>query len=176
MTPGARFEQRAAVVNPALWTGFFAVNGATPIKLLPESVTGPTNLKALAEAGLLSTPLVPHPSLSYGGMTNNLPRDPGAPLTREVAEFSHRDALVWVYTSWQKRDKSAAKGTISAKVYDAQNRLRVHSMPLKATISENAPTRFSISFPPTALERGIYRVDVLWQDQAVWRAFFTIVD
>jgi S1-C subfamily serine protease len=173
--PGARFEQRTAVVSPGLWTGYSAITAATPITLIAAAGTASsTNLQALATAGILSAPLFLHASFTYGGITNNLPRDANAPILKDVTDFSRQDPAVFVYTWWQKRDK-ANKGTISAKVYDAQNRLRVQSKPMKATI-QDSPTRFSISFSPAKLERGIYRVDVTWQDQAVWRTFFSIVD
>jgi S1-C subfamily serine protease len=174
LAPGARFDKRTAVLSPGLWTGFAANNAATPLKLIPEAGGTPTNLNMLSGAGILSAPLFPHPSFTYGGVTNNLPRDPNIPISRDVIEFSRRDPLVWVFTWWQKRDKSS-KGQLGAKVYDATNRLRAQSTPIKATI-QDTPNRFAISFAPSILERGIYRVDVIWDDRAVWRTFFSVID
>jgi len=80
-----------------------------------------------------------------------------------------------VYTFWQKKDK-AAKGTIGAKVYDVQNHLAVTVPPKKATLVQEVPSRSAFSFSPAQLTPGVYRVDVLWLDQVVWRSFFRIVE
>ena len=41
---------------------------------------------------------------------------------------------------------------------------------------QEAPVRSAFSFAPGNLTKGSYRVDVLWQDQVVWRAFFRVID
>jgi S1-C subfamily serine protease len=176
LVPGARFERRASALNPGLWTAFSPAAAATPIKLVPSTGTSqPTTLQLLRSTGVLSAPLFPNPNFSYGGVTTNVPKDVNAPIANDVREFSRRDASIWIYTWWQRRDKNG-KGNVSAKVYDVQNRSRIETTMLKANISDNRPTRFAFSFSPTSLERGTYRVDVLWENQAVWRTFLTIVD
>jgi hypothetical protein len=96
-------------------------------------------------------------------------------MPRDVSEFSRKDATVYVYTVWQKKEK-VGKGVLSAQVFDAQNRVRVNIEPKKVPLLDNAPTRVSFSFSPEKLERGHYRLDLSWEDRTVWRTFFSIVD
>jgi len=135
----------------------------------------PVSLKTLTDSGALCAPITTFASFLYGGTTIKLPSDPSAPAPHDVSDFSRKDPAVMVYTFWQKKDKNA-KGTIGAKVYDIQNHLLVTVPPKKATISEAFPSRSSFSVVPGSLTKGVYRVDVLWQDQVVWRTFFRVVD
>ena len=58
----------------------------------------------------------------------NLPRD-----TSEV--FAAQSRPVWVYTLWRKTDKQG-RGMVGVHVFDAQNRSRVKSPPVRVSLSE----------------------------------------
>jgi hypothetical protein len=174
MLPGSRVNPDGfASAIPAL-SGLVRVR-ATPVALIPDTVpASPVSLQSLADAGVFSTPIAPFASFIYGAMTTVLPKSPTVAASRDLNEFSKKDPAIWVYSQWQKKDKDG-KGTIGAKVYDIQNRL-IATMPPKKTTLYLDPSRSSFSFEPAKLPQGIYRVDILWQDQVVWRSFFRIVD
>jgi len=175
MLPGSRVNRESIAVSNTAWTSLNRVT-ATPISLVPDAATEtPVSLKVLADSGAFSPPIAPFASFLYGGTTTSLPADPSAPARRDVNDFSRKDPAIWVYTFWQKKDK-AAKGTIGAKVYDVQNHLAVTVPPKKATLVQEVPSRSAFSFSPAQLTPGVYRVDVLWLDQVVWRSFFRIVE
>jgi hypothetical protein len=176
MLPGSRVHPDGIFkVSTPAWTGLSRVS-ATPLALVPETgVETPVSLKTLTDSGALCAPITTFASFLYGGTTIKLPSDPSAPAPHDVSDFSRKDPAVMVYTFWQKKDKNA-KGAIGAKVYDIQNHLLVTVPPKKATISEAFPSRSSFSVVPSSLSKGVYRVDVLWQDQVVWRTFFRVVD
>jgi S1-C subfamily serine protease len=174
LTPGARYERQVTTIAIGSIGIYSVVRAATPIKLVGNEST-PTSLRTLLTTGILTAPISPLPNFSYGGTTNNVPRDALAATGPNVTDFSHRDPFVWVYTWWQKKDK-AGKGMISANVYDSLNRVRIKTAPAKASLQEGSPTRFAFSFSPAKLERGTYRVDILWEDQIAWRTFFTMID
>jgi hypothetical protein len=179
LTPGARYERQATTLAMGSIGIYSVVRGATPMKLVTDAGQAtPTTLKAMLAAGLLTAPMSPSLNFSYGGTTNNVPKDVLAATGPNVSEFSHRDSVVWVYSWWQKKDKdkNSGKGMISATVYDPLNRVRIKVTPAKASLQEGTPTRVAFSFSPEKLERGIYRVDILWEDQIVYRTFFTMVD
>jgi hypothetical protein len=94
------------------------------------------------------------------------------PLPRDVAEFSKRDKQVWVISEWLKKGK-ISKGVMSAKVYDEQNRVRVTVPPKKISLF-STPARSGFGFSPASLIPGIYRIDLIWDEQPVWRTFIRI--
>lgn len=161
--------------NTQAWTSSNRVS-VTPLALVSETSTEtPVSLQTMRDTGALCAPITTFASFLYGGTTIKLPADPSAPAPRDVTDFSQKDAAVTVYTFWQKKDKNA-KGAIGAKVYNIQNRLLLTVPPKKTNIPQETPLRSAFSFAPGSLTKGVYRVDVLWQDQAVWRAFFRVVD
>jgi Trypsin-like peptidase domain len=176
MLPGSRVPPDGIFrLNTPAWTSLSRVS-VTPFALVPETGTEtPVSLKTLTDTGALCAPITTFATFLYGGTTIKLPSDPSAPAPRDVSDFSRKDPAVAVYTFWQKKDKKA-KGTIGAKVYDIQNHVLVTIPPKKATIFQDFPSRSSFSVVPGSLNKGVYRVDVLWQDQVVWRTFFRIVD
>lgn len=173
--PGARIERRGMSLSVSIWNALNSAGFATPLSTVSRTdPASPLTLNQLTENGTLTPPIQPSLNFTYGGTTREMPKDVNAPMPGDVSEFSRRDPMVWVYSYWRKKDKDN-KGELAAKVYDSQNRVVVNLPPKKASLSETA-TRFAFSFPPTTLERGFYRVDLLWQGRAVWRTFFRILD
>jgi hypothetical protein len=95
-------------------------------------------------------------------------------MPNDVSEFSIRDQQVWVYSLWAQKGK-LSKGSVAAKIYDEQNRIRVNVPPKKVSLS-TTPTRLAFSFPTTALGPGMARIDVTWDDRPVWRTFVRITE
>jgi len=173
--PGARFGQHALSVNPALWPRLNDEVAAIPIVLLPAADHAtPATLPQLLSQGLLTPPLAPVASLVFGAATRNVPKGARDENIRDTAEFSHGDGIAWVYTLWQKKEKNG-KGLVSAKVYDQRNRLLVNVAPKKIGLSD-VPLRVAFDFPLQSFAAGVYRVDVLWNDQPAWRTFFRVTD
>jgi hypothetical protein len=75
---------------------------------------------------------------------------------------------------WVRKAKKS-KGEISANVYDVLNRVRVKVEPKKVALGD-IPVRVAFTFAPTALQPGVYRIDVNWDDRPVWRTFVRITD
>ena len=176
VTPGSRFSQYAMSVSPSLWTRLAADVSATPIAALPASNDGtPTTLRDLMSHRILTAPLTPVPSLTYGGSARSVSKVANDLSTSDTSEFSRHDRVAWIYTLWQKKDKNG-KGILSAKVYDYRNNLIVDVPPKRISFSEEAPTRIAFSFGIEKFAAGVYRVDVLWNDESAWRTFFRITD
>ena len=175
VTPGARFEGRVMNVSAGLFNSFSAENAATPLMPVFDRLEGDgKTLDALAKDGTLTIPIVAQPEFMYGATTADLPRRASDPLPKEISDFSARDPQICVSTMWIRKGKRS-KGMMSARVYDAMNRLRVNVEPKKVTMGE-IPMRVAFTFAPTSLAPGVYRVDVNWDDQPAWRTFFRITD
>jgi len=153
-----------------------AHNAATPIEVVPQAPpVQSATLDKLAADGTLTPAIVAKANFLYGGSTALLLQKSDGSSPSDTSEFSRQDANVWVYTLWEKKDKTD-KGVISAKVYDASNQLRATAAPKKVTLPTGPPLRVAFGFPPNGFASGVYRVDILWDDRPAWRTFFHIVD
>jgi hypothetical protein len=174
LNPGARYSGRATSVSPALFNEFHAVNAATPISEIKLGGDENKTFDELAKAGVLTVPITPMPEFQYGGATNDIPKGPATTLPRDISDFSVHDPQIYIYSLWTRKGK-LSKGEVSAKVYDALNRMKVQVAPRKVALGE-LPIRLAFSFSPAQFEPGIYRVDVLWEGQPAWRTFVKITN
>ena len=173
--PGGRFDPRHMSVNPTLGITTNNLNASTPLTAIPMQMPDSlSKLSELAASGALTAALSDMDGLIYVTTAAEMVKSASDPLPRDVCEFSKRDKQVWVISEWQKKGK-VSKGMLSARVYDQQNRVRVTVDPKKMSLS-SAATRSGFSFAPAPLDPGIYRVDLVWDDKAVWRTFIRIVD
>jgi hypothetical protein len=175
LTPGSRFGARAVNLSPSLYTSFNGANAATPILPVFDILAGDSKtLEALTKDGSLTVPIVAIPELGYGGTSAELQKHFTDPMPKEVTDFSTRDPQICVTTLWLRRAKRS-KGQVSATIYDVMNHPRVKVEPKKVTMFES-PVRVSFTFAPASLPPGLYRIDVNWDDQPVWRTFVRITD
>jgi S1-C subfamily serine protease len=175
VVPGSRFNPRNMSVSPRLSLANTNVTAATRIPALSLIRSDHTStLSDLIASGELTAPLSEIEELIYVTTASEVNRNPGAPLPRDVCDFSRRDKQVWVVSEWQKKGK-ASKGMLSAKVYDTENRPVVTVEPRKISL-DVLPARASFGFAPTQVQPGIYRIDLIWDGQAVWRTFVRITD
>ena len=172
--PGARFGRRSMSVSPGLFNDLAAVNAAIPLSALPANAPNHATLAELAASGVLTQPLSALPEFLYGGTALDMTKKAGDTTPRDVSEFSARDPQIWVYSFWEQKGK-LSKGLVSAKVYDEQNRVRVTIPPKKVTLT-STPMRLTFNFPPAALKAGTSRIDIIWDDRAVWRTFVRLTE
>ncbi|HEV2691080.1 MAG TPA: trypsin-like peptidase domain-containing protein [Bryobacteraceae bacterium] len=162
ITPGSRLIKETEIA-------------ATPIGVVPVLSGGkPARLEVLLDSGVLTPPLVVMQSLVSGGMARSISKGSDGVTTKDAAEFSRGDAVAWIYTFWQKKDK-ASKGEVSAQVYDARNISIVDLTPQTVSLPEAAPTLVDFKIALQKFKPGDYRVDVLWNEKPAFRTFFTIV-
>lgn len=173
-TPGSRLPVLASRSR-----GLFSIAGlseAVPASLLtvPPNSPGDT-LGGILASGALTPPMTVAEELIYAGTTRDLSKDPRAGLGADTVDFSRRDSQVYIYALWQRRGKRG-KGVVTGAVTDTSNRPFVKIQPSKVSFLNDTPTRTGISFAPTALRPGTYRVDLLLDDAVCWRGFIRIVD
>jgi len=170
LTPGSRFDRRDMSVSPSLWANLGNANLAVPLSYVIEGK--PVTFAELATNGVLTAPIQPTTNLVTGGTALTIPKAPGA-MPADVSAFSRKEAVAFVYTLWQKREKQG-KGVFSMHIVDFLNKTRVKSDEKKINVPTEVPIRVATSFAPSSLEVGYYRVEILWNDVPVWRTFFQI--
>jgi hypothetical protein len=176
LTPGARFHHKDISMSPALFSGLGATRSAVPVTVLqhqPLPATPDTSSDLVAKK-TFTRPLGPGPSFLWGGMSDKAPKNLNMPPPEFKSEF-RRNENINVLMNWQKRDKNG-KGMLGAEIFDASNKLLGTVAAKKVSLAEREATQLMFGFSPAPLTPGIYRIDVLWNDQAVWRTFFTVVE
>ncbi len=170
---GLRYGGRKLISNPALRSNADSVNAVTPLPALPpDTQDTPATLAELLASGVLTAPVSQMDELIYAIPTRDMTKSASDPLPRPITEFSVGDKAIWILSEWQRKGKES-KGLVSAKVYDGQNRARFALEPKKITLLSE-PSRMGFPMVPAQLGPGLYRVDLLWNGQPVWRAFITV--
>ena len=173
--PGTRFDPRHMSVNPALGITTKALTAATPTSGIPGEIPVKIwKLRDLVASGVLTPPLSDMDALIYVTTSREMSKSANDALPKETSEFSRRDKQVWVISEWQKKGK-VSKGVVAARVYDAENHVRVTVEPKKTSLPYS-PMRSGFSFSPGSLDPGVYRIDLTWDDQPVWRTFIRVTD
>jgi len=171
--PGLRYGGRKLISNPALRSNADSVNGITPLSSLPQpSADKSATFAELLASGVLTAPVSELDELIYAMPARDMTKSASDPLPRAITEFSVTDKTIWILSEWQRKGKES-KGLVSTKVYDDQNRQRAEAPPKKLSLPYE-PMRIGLPLVPAQLGPGMYRIDLLWNDQPVWRAFITI--
>jgi hypothetical protein len=175
LLPGLRYAGRKLISNPALRGSADALSAISPLGGLPPSgAGGPSTLGELLTSGVLTEGVTELDEMIYAIPARNPTKSASEPLPPPVTEFTVADKSIWIISEWQRKGKES-KGLVSAKVYDSQNRVRVKVDPKKTSLSSD-PMRVLFPVAPSQLGAGLFRVDLLWNGQPVWRAFITIRD
>lgn len=173
--PGTRFDARHMSVNRELHLSAGMVSSATPMPGIPPKERDvASTFRELIDKGTLTPPLSDMEGLIYVTTSLEVSKLAGDPLPRDTCEFSHKDKQVWVTSEWRKKGK-VSKGMVAAKVYDDRNRARISISPKKVSLPVDL-MRSTFSFPLEGLNPGIYRIDLFWDDQPVWRTFIRLTD
>jgi hypothetical protein len=177
LVPGSRIPRADLALDPGLWMRFNSRPYGLPIQAvaMPDGAK-PATLRELSANGTLTPPLSQHESFVAGAASKRQVGDEeGNFASQHTSVFSRRDEAVWVSSVWVRRKKTA-EGVLSDIVHDDLNRVRVNVPGKKMKVSNDRPRRFSFQFSPAVLPPGTYRVDVLWNDDPVWRTFIVITD
>jgi hypothetical protein len=146
---------------------------ASTLEGIESKIKSPSRtLKDLLDAGILTPPLSKNDVLAFGAITDNIAPD----NSYEAKErFSRRDPAIFVYTTWAKQGK-IDKGFVSLKIYDTNNSLRAKTGSQNLKLPDGKIMKYQLGFSPANLEPASYRIDLLWNEVPIWRAFFTIMD
>jgi hypothetical protein len=170
-TPGSRIPA-IATLNQAVWPANGTVGAIAPIETVALQ-NPPRSLRSLADAGVLTPPMVPFSSLRYAVTTDSFSKKTDLP-DRDVREFSLKAPNVSVVTLWERRDKSKTT-LVSAAIYDETNRKRSETPSRKVSLGD-AAIRIVQTFGLAGLEPSAYRVDVIADGNVVWRRVLKVIE
>lgn len=166
--------------RPAPGGSMIVENGAmaVPISQIPENPASPakTALAELNQRGEFLSPVTKSDLVGFaqlavvtgkGSDRSKMPRE-----YRWV--FSRREGHAMVFIHWQPARK--VKGKAMLRVFDADNHKLAESKPDTLNLAPGGFLQSAWDVPVERLAPAIYRVDILFDDQTVWRDFFRVTD
>jgi S1-C subfamily serine protease len=151
---------------------------AVPVSMVNLTQTTPYAMENLIRDGVSFPPLVAGRHVSYIQFTHRIDRSSGNPWPADYAtQFSRRDGKMAIFVTWDP--KAEIKGLVSFQIYSRDNKPLVLSQKIKdAKVGlkpgKRVATCWQIDISDVPV--GIYRVDVLLNDEPASRAFFRIVN
>lgn len=177
LLPGAAFlEDMAFAARSNALGGPSRGALAVPISLINESSASAATIASLGNSGQFIPALAGSQSALSGTLARSVNRktDPPQPI-EEKSEFSRLDSKGVLLMTWMPDEKR--KGTPVLRLYDLDNRMLMETQDKKKiTVRPNklSYTAWDLSF--ASLPPGIYRIDVLFVGDIVWRTFFRMVE
>jgi hypothetical protein len=151
---------------------------AVPINMVNLKQTNPNAMENLIRDGVSLPPLVARRHVSHIQLTHRIDKSSGSPWPADSAtQFSQHNDKLGIFVMWDP--KSEIKGLASFQIYSRDNKPIALSQKVKdAKIGlkpgKRVPTCWQIDISDIPV--GIYRVDVLLNNEPSIRAFFRIVN
>lgn len=151
---------------------------ATPITLVgsPAPNEESLSLEELARHGEFVPPLVEQPELLYGILSSHFDLKKGeVPSSRETkGELSLKEGNCAVLLAWNPKAK--ARGQVTLRIFDVYNHAVMGSKPSPIQLRPGIYLTNSWNLPINKLQLGMYRIDVLQDENTVWRSYFRLVE
>jgi hypothetical protein len=180
LLPGAAFlEDLAFAARSNVLGGPSRGALALPISLINESSApsaSPTTIAGLASSGQFIPALAGSQSALSGTLARSVNRkaDPPQPIG-EKSEFSRADNQGVLLMTWMPDEKR--KGIPILRLYDLDNRLLTETQDKKKiTVRPNRLSYTAWDLTLGNLPLGVYRLDVSFAGEIVWRTFFRMVE
>lgn len=186
-TPGApllnEFGQLIGVIGSAGVTGATGLLHITrfrgelrgapvaPFAVVRVSPDGPAqSIADLRQRGVLVLPLVGDHHVLSGGFARDIAKGQTVAPTDQRQEFSAREREFVAFVSWAPSER--LRGTVGFRLHDADNKVAMEGKPAKIDVRKGQLRLTYWKLPvPTP---GIYRLDVLFAEQPIWREFVRI--
>ena len=147
---------------------------ALPIGTLPvDTSAAPTTLATLAGRGFFMRPVTHHRQVLSGGFaTSILARGASTQPLDQKVEFTRSDKTVTTFVTWNAAERF--KGFTTVRLFDGENRQLGETKPTKISLrpGDVLLSHWPMSVPPP----GLYRVDVMLDENIAWRGYFRVKD
>lgn len=151
---------------------------AVPILQVPEGAptSASTSLKELDRRGEFVPPVTKSGLIGFAQLAVGTGKRGNPANTPHEYRwiFGRREGHATVLVNWQPTTK--AKGKAMLRVFNSDNQGVVESKPENLTLTPGNFLASSWDVPVANLAPGIYRVDLLFAEQTVWRDFFRVTD
>jgi hypothetical protein len=151
--------------------------GLHPIKYVPASFEGAQSktLSELAQAGQMVMPIEPSPNLSTVYLAEDSRTLRPGDLD-PVSRVSKSLGRLVVSSQWQLFERFNGKPLFSCVVFDQLNRVVAKSAPKPLTLQADNPSTVRVTVETANLTPARYRVDLLLDQVAIYRLFFTLTE
>jgi hypothetical protein len=151
---------------------------AVPMSVLPElpSTSTPVSLSTLAQQGEFAPLVMKSNTVHYLTITTAVSKQYGAiPVPQNAKQiFSKRENKAVVFVDWQTSVKQKFPATL--RLFSAENKLITTAKTQNVSISPGNFASTSWDLPVGAMSTGIYRLDLLVNDQTTYREFIRIIE
>jgi hypothetical protein len=151
---------------------------AVPVSLLPElpSTSAPVSLSTLAQQGEFAPLVIKSNAANYMTVTTAMNKQYGAiPMPQNAKQiFSKRESKAVVFVDWQTSTKQKFATTL--RLFTADNKLVTTAKTQNVSISPGNFAATSWDLPIGVMSPGIYRLDLLINDQTSLREFIRITE
>jgi hypothetical protein len=154
--------------------GAMAVSISQMPEVFPSSAE--TSLEELNRRGEFLTPITKSGLVGFAQLAVATGKGANRPsVPREYRSiFSRREGRATVSVNWQPTSK--AKGKAVLRVFNSDNQKVAESKPQNLSLSPGNSLTSSWDVPLENLPPAIYRADLLFEEQTVWRDFFRVTD
>lgn len=176
LIPGAAFIEDLGFGARSNLLGMTRGTLTVPMNLVDESAGSSTTISGLASSGQFMPALVSSQAVLHGTLARSVNKKANPPNpVEEKIEFSKADSKGVLFLTWLPVEKR--KGRPALRLYDSDNRLiteEVNKKKITVTPTKLLYSTWDLDF--AALSPGIYRLDVLMEQDIVWRMFFRMVE
>lgn len=129
------------------------------------------NLHELKLAGQFIEPLVEVRNITFGRLARDVIMRRSIPnLIDEKTEFAQKDGRVALALTWEPTEKRKVR--VHLRLYDVENKLLFESRPSKVRLRPGRRFENAWKLSIENLPAGIYRIDVLLDQEPHWRTYF----
>lgn len=141
----------------------------------PPAGVPATPLETLHRNGDFLPPITASGLVYRGTMGKPVTRPGAAPvLNDERFEFSRREGKIGALVEWGAAKRK--RGEVAVRFFDSDNKMLGESKPTPVDLKELLAVNTSLEHDVSGWEPGLYRIDVLFDGQTAWRAYFRIVE
>ncbi len=150
---------------------------AVPAELIAAHPSAPqqATLEGLLAAGQFLPPFPQHRNISRASISRYLDTRSSYPhALEEKFEYSRTDREAFIYVMWYPKIKR--KGQTYFRVYDLNNKMLSQSKPGKITLNPGEVSYSTWQLNVNTWPLGIYRIDVMIDQDTMWRGFLKVVE
>ena len=174
----ARMGNWSSFLDPGQGAAAIADPTVLPLAMIPQTAMSQqaVTLADLAAQGALMMPLAIDSQAGTGSLCQDFRRlgDQAILPVGPGREFSRKQGNLAAVVTWGPSKK--IKGMQRLRIYNADNRLVAETAPGKINLQPRVTAFSAWKVPIGSLQPGIYRIDLLLDDEPQWRAYFRLVD
>jgi hypothetical protein len=151
---------------------------AIPIGMITLKQMIPVAMETLIRNGESLPPILLGKYVSYVQLTHKIDKSGGNPWPIDSSsQFTRRDTKMAIFVMWDSKEEM--QGLANFQIFNRENKLlpppgKIKEAKINLKPGKRTPTYWQLDL--SRMEAGIYRVDILLNNEAVHRTFFQILN